>query len=46
MNLGVNLEGMQIVDPLTSRDHREAYILELFRLAPAARRHSAAKPRH
>ena len=29
--LGVNLEGMQIVDPLTSR-HREPYLLELFRL--------------
>jgi malate dehydrogenase (oxaloacetate-decarboxylating)(NADP+) len=29
--LGVNLEGMQIVDPLTS-GHRELYIQELFRL--------------
>ena len=29
--LGVNLEGMQIVDPLAS-DHRETYVLELFRL--------------
>jgi malate dehydrogenase (oxaloacetate-decarboxylating)(NADP+) len=28
---GVSLEGMQIVDPLTST-HRETYILELFRL--------------
>src|ERR1700751_4398026 len=28
---GVNLEGMQIVDPLKS-DHRETYVLELFRL--------------
>jgi phosphotransacetylase len=27
----VNLEGMQIVDPTTS-DHREPYVLELFRL--------------
>jgi malate dehydrogenase (oxaloacetate-decarboxylating)(NADP+) len=30
-DLGVNLEGMQIVDPLTS-GHREPYLLELFRL--------------
>jgi malate dehydrogenase (oxaloacetate-decarboxylating)(NADP+) len=29
--LGVNLEGMQIVDPLTA-DDRENYVLELFRL--------------
>ena len=29
--LGVNLEGMQIVDPATS-EHREAYVQELFRL--------------
>ena len=29
--LGVDLEGMQIIDPQTS-DHREAYALELFRL--------------
>ena len=28
---GVDLEGMQIIDPLTS-NHREPYILELFRL--------------
>jgi malate dehydrogenase (oxaloacetate-decarboxylating)(NADP+) len=30
-DLGVNLEGMQIVDPTTS-DHRAPYVLELFRL--------------
>ncbi len=29
--LGVDVEGMQIVDPVTS-EHREAYALELFRL--------------
>jgi malate dehydrogenase (oxaloacetate-decarboxylating)(NADP+) len=30
-DLGVNLEGMQIVDPTTS-DHRAPYVPELFRL--------------
>src|ERR1700758_2025757 len=30
-DLGVNLEGMQIVDPVTA-DHRKPYTLELFRL--------------
>jgi malate dehydrogenase (oxaloacetate-decarboxylating)(NADP+) len=29
--LGVNLEGMQLVDPLSS-NHRQQYVLELFRL--------------
>jgi malate dehydrogenase (oxaloacetate-decarboxylating)(NADP+) len=31
LELGVDVEGMQIVDPVTS-EHREAYALELFRL--------------